>query len=307
MNKIQKDRSVISYVLYNKYMYILLIPGMLYILIFNYIPMLGLIVAFKDYNPFIGVLDSPWAGLKHFQTLFTSYKFWDVLRNTLLISTYKLIFGFPAPIILALLLNEVRHKYFKRTIQTVLYLPHFISWIVVAGMIMSLLSVEYGFLKEIFEFFNIKKFNLLGSSRHFRSILVISDIWKGAGWGTIIYLAALSNIDPNLYEASRIDGAGRFKQAWHITLPGIIGVTVLLLILDIGKLMNAGFEQVVALYRPVVFDVSDIFDTYIYRVGLGEGKYSFTTAVGLFKSVVSTVLIVTANYFSKLISGEGLF
>lgn len=285
----------------------MLVPGLLYILIFDYLPMGGIIIAFQDFNPFIGFLKSPWVGFDNFQKLFTTPRFWEILRNTLLISTYKLVWGFPAPIILALMLNEVRHRRYKRTLQTIYYLPHFISWVVIGGIMQSLLSVEYGMLKEIFELFNIKKFNLLGSTKYFRSLLVMSDVWRGAGWGTIIYLAAISNIDPELYEAARIDGAGRLKQAWFITMPGILSVTVLQLILAIGGLMNAGFDQIMALQRPVVQSVSDIFETYIYRTGLGGGKYSFTTALGLFKSVVSTTLIISADFLSKKVSGEGLF
>lgn len=302
-----KKKSLWKYIVYNRYMYLMLVPGLLYILIFDYLPMGGIIIAFQDFNPFIGFLKSPWVGFDNFQKLFTTPRFWEILRNTLLISTYKLVWGFPAPIILALMLNEVRHRRYKRTLQTIYYLPHFISWVVIGGIMQSLLSVEYGMLKEIFELFNIKKFNLLGSTKYFRSLLVMSDVWRGAGWGTIIYLAAISNIDPELYEAARIDGAGRLKQAWFITMPGILSVTVLQLILAIGGLMNAGFDQIMALQRPVVQSVSDIFETYIYRTGLGGGKYSFTTALGLFKSVVSTTLIISADFLSKKVSGEGLF
>lgn len=303
----KKKMPLWNYILYNKYMYLMLVPGMLFIFIFCYLPMGGIIVAFQDYNPFVGILKSPWVGFEHFRKLFALPRFWEILRNTLLISTYKLVFGFPAPIILSLLLNEVRRRHFKRIVQTIYYLPHFISWVVIAGITMSLLSVEYGVLREVFELFDIKRINLLGSTRYFRSILVVSDIWKGAGWGTIIYLAAISNIDPNLYESAKIDGAGRLRQAWYITFPGILSVTVLLLILNIGGLLNAGFDQILALQRPVVQSVSDIFETYIYRIGLGGGKYSFTTALGLFKSVVATMLIITADFFSKKVTGEGLF
>ena len=307
MAYIKERRSLLKYIINEKYMYLLLVPGLLYFFVFCYLPMFGIVIAFKDYNIFKGIWESPWVGFQHFQDLFGSLKFWQVLRNTILISIYKLLFGFPVPIILALLLNELKNRYFKKTVQTIMYLPHFISWVVIGGIIMSLLSVEYGALGEIFKAFDIKPFNILASDKYFRSILVISSIWRSAGWGTIIYLAALSNIDMNLYEAATIDGAGRFKQAWYVTLPCISSITVLLLILDIGNLMNAGFEQIVVLQNFMVLNVSDIFDTYVYRVGLGEGEYSFTTAIGLFKSVVATFLIVASDRISKLTSGEGLF
>jgi len=307
MQNVNKNKSLLSYIYYERYMYLLLVLGLLYFLIFKYLPIFGIVVAFKDYNIFKGIWASTWVGFEHFETLFTSVKFWEVLRNTILISAYKIVSGFSIPIIFALLLNEIKNIYFKRTVQTILYLPHFISWVVIGGMMLSLMSLEYGMLKDIFKLFDIAPFNILASSKYFRSVLVITDIWRGAGWGIIIYLAALNNIDLNLYESAKIDGAGRLKQAWHITLPGIMSVMVLVLILDIGRLMNAGFEQVISLYNYIVFDVADIFDTYIYRVGLGGGQYSFTTAVGLFKSVVATILIAMADRVSKLVAGEGLF
>lgn len=308
-----KAKKNLSYIFNHRYLYLLLIPGVAYFLIFKYLPMYGLIIAFKDYNVFLGknffngIWASQWVGFKHFETLFNSLKFWQILRNTVVISFYKLIFGFPAPILLALLLNEVKNRHFKRTIQTILYLPHFISWVVIAGIVMSLLSMEFGVIKEVFKLFNIEPFNILASEKYFRSILVISDIWKGAGWGTILYLAGLSNIDVNLYEAAKIDGASRLKQAWYITLPGLLSIIVLQLILNIGSLLNAGFDQIISLQNFMVLSVSDIFETYIYRVGLGSMEYSFTTAVGLFKSVVAVLLIVISDRISKWITEEGLF
>lgn len=290
----------------DKYLLLLLVPGMLYFLIFKYIPMGGLVIAFKDYSIFRGIWASDWVGINNFKKVFTSTDFWNVLRNTLLISIYKIMYGFPVPIILSLMLNEMRNKYFKKVVQTVIYLPHFISWVVISGIMLSILSPSYGLAGEIYKMLGLHPVNLLASSAHFRSILVISEIWKESGWGTILYLASLSTIDPNLYEASIIDGANKWKQIIHITLPSISGVIILLLILRIGSLMNAGFEQVLVLQNDLVRPISDIFDTYVFRRGLQMGNYSFTTAVGFFNSVVAFILLFSADSFAKFIGEEGL-
>lgn len=302
-NKGQTLKIALSY----KYMYVLLLPGILYFIIFRYLPMGGLVIAFKEYSIFTSVWAAPWTGLKNFQDVFASVDFWNVLRNTLLISAYKIIVGFPVPIALALLLNEMRSKYFKKSIQTVLYLPHFISWVVIGGIMLSIFSPSYGIVGEIFKLFGQEPINLMGSTKYFRGLLVASEVWKEAGWGTIIYLASLSVVDPNLYEAAIVDGANRWQQIWHITLPCISGVIVLMLILRIGNLMDAGFEQILVLQNDLVIDISDIFDTYVYRVGLRQGNYSFTTAVGLFNSVIAMILIYSSDRFAKLIGEEGLF
>lgn len=284
----------------------MLLPGLLYFFIFRYLPMGGLLIAFKDYDIFRGIWDSPWVGLDIFREVFSSSDFKDVLVNTLLISVYKLVFGFPVPIILALLLNEMRVQLFKRISQTVLYLPHFISWVVIGGIMLTLLSPNYGIAGDIMRFFGVEPFNLLGSRDYFRSILVISDIWRNAGWGTIIYLAALTQVDPTLYEAAVVDGANKWKQTWHVTLPAISHVVILLLILEIGRIMNVGFEQILILQNPLVRDISDVFETYVYRVGIQRGEYSFTAALDFFKSVVAAVLIIAAHRFSKRLGQEGL-
>lgn len=290
----------------SRWLYLLLAPGLVYFLCFRYLPMGGIVVAFKDYNIFAGIRESPWVGFEHFRTLFHSLRFWRVFRNTLIISAYKVLFLFPLPIVLALLLNEMRSKGVKRTVQTVIYLPHFISWVVIGGVILSITSIQYGVAREVFRLLGVKPFNIMASARHFRAILVVSEGWKESGWGTIVYLAALSQVDPNLYEAAVVDGAGRLRQAWHISLPTLAGVVGMLLILRVGNIMEAGSEQILALQNFLVLDVSDVFDTYILRTGIGEGQYSFTTAVGLFKSVIALVLVATANKVSRSLTGEGL-
>lgn len=284
----------------------MLIPGIAFFIIFKYIPMGGIIIAFKNYRITRGILASPWVGLYNFQKAFMSHDFLRVLLNTIIISSYKLIFGFPAPIILALLLNEVRNAKFKRTVQTIVYLPHFISWVVIAGIMVNMLSPSRGIVTPIYALFGKEAPYFMISTKYIRGVLVSSDIWKSTGWGTIIYLAALSTVDPELYEASIIDGANRFKQTIYITLPSISPVVILLLILRIGSLMNAGFEQIQVMLNDYTRPVIDIFDTFVYRRGIQRGDYSYATAVGLFNSIVSLILIVLADRLAKAFGEEGL-
>lgn len=290
----------------NRYLYLLLLPGVIFYICFKYIPMGGIVIAFKDYNIFAGIGKSKWVGLYYFADLFTYAKFWQVLRNTFIISFLKIIFLFPVPIVLSLLLNEMRNQGYKRVLQTLLYLPHFLSWVVIGGIFLSLFSIEYGVARDVFEFFGAKPVNLLTSRRFIRPLLVITEGWKESGWRTIIYLAAFSQVDPNLYEAATMDGAGRIRKAVSISIPCISGVIVMLLILRIGNLLEAGFAQILVLQNSLTMDVTDIFDTYVLRIGLGRAEYSFATAVGLFQSVVAMLLIITANKISKWVSGEGL-
>ena len=287
----------------------MLLPGLLVTFIFRYIPMGGLIIAFQDYNIFRGILGSPWVGLDNFRDVFTSHDFPRVFRNTLLISFYKLIYGFPVPIILALMLNELRNKVFKRSIQTIIYLPYFISWIIISGMMISFFSPTTGAINELRALFGLEPIlqNFLTRSATFRSFLVASEIWKTAGWGTIIYLAAISTVDQSLYEAALMDGAKKLQMVRHITLPCISGVIVILLILQIGFMMDAGFEQIMALQNDLVREVSDIFDTFVFRRGISGGQHSYTTAVSAFRSVISLILIVAADRVAKLLGEEGLF
>ncbi|UUZ96366.1 ABC transporter permease subunit [Paenibacillus sp. P25] len=294
----------------NRFYYYLILPGMLYFVIFDYIPMFGIIIAFKDISPFEGVqgvLTGEWVGFRHFIRFWNSYYFWNVVRNTLVISFYNLLFGFPAPIILALMLNELRYAVFKKIVQTISYLPHFISTVVVAGLVMMILSTDKGLANAIVVFFGGEPVHFLGDPSYFRTILVVSHVWQSVGWGSILYLAAMTGIDPGLYEAARMDGAGRLRQMWHITPPGITHVIVIMLIFSIGGLLNAGFEKVLLLYSPAVYDVADIIDTYVYREGLSSLHYSFATAVGLFKNVLAMILILGANFAAKKMNQTGIW
>ncbi|WP_223830051.1 ABC transporter permease [Paenibacillus arenilitoris] len=303
-------RKLWSAIKLHRFYYYLILPGMLYFIIFDYIPMFGVIIAFKDISPFEGVsaiFTSEWVGFKHFIRFWNSYYFWNVMRNTLLISGYKLLFGFPAALLLALLLNEVKHTGFKRIVQTISYLPHFISTVVVAGLVMMVLSTDSGMINAIVVAFGGEPVHFLGDPAYFRSILVLSHVWQTVGWGTILYLAAMTGIDPGLYEAAKIDGASRLRQAWHITLPGITPVIAILLILSIGGLLNAGFEKVLLLYSPSVYSVADIIDTYVYREGLNKLNYSFATAVGVFKNILAMILILGANYVAKKMNQTGIW
>lgn len=290
--------------------YLLILPGLLYFIVFHYAPMYGVIIAFKDVSPFdglAGMLSSRWVGFQHFRTFFDSYYFWDIIGNTITISFYRLLFGFPAPILLALLLNEVTHAYFKRIVQTISYLPHFISMVVLAGLTTTLLSVDSGFVNSVLVKLGFEPIFFLADTRYFRSVLVVGGIWKEIGWGSIIYLAAIAGVDQQLYEAAKVDGAGRLRQMWHITLPGIRPIAIILLILQIGHVMDAGFEQIFLLYSPPVYQVSDIIDTYVYREGLVDVNYSFASAVGLFKAVIALALVAGANMLAKRFGQDGIW
>lgn len=290
-----------------KYLYLMLLPGVLYIIIFHYVPMFGLVISFEDYKIFKGISGSPWVGLGNFQTLFSSAKFYLVMRNTFLISIYKIVIGFPMPILVAILINEVRNKFFMKSVQTVIYLPHFISWIVASGLVISFLSPTDGFINNIIRFFGGAPIFFMGSSEYFRGILVVSDIWKEVGWGAIIYLAALAGVPMELNEAAIIDGANKIKRIVYVTLPYIVPTIIILLLLRIGGVLNAGFDQVFAMYNSAVYDVGDILDTYVYRVGIIETKYGFSAAVGLFKSLLAVTFLLTANWIAKRADQESLF
>jgi putative aldouronate transport system permease protein len=285
---------------HHKWLYLFLVPGFLYLFIFKYIPMAGIVIAFQDFSLVRGITGSQWVGFDNFDYLFQSRDFYKVLRNSIVLSVYQIVWGFPAPIVLALMLNEVRHMLFKRVSQTVLYLPHFISWVVLAGMVINFLSPSTGPVNAVIKSLGYEPIPFLLKPEYFRTILVSAEVWKGVGWGTIIYLAAMSSIDPTLYESARIDGAGRFRQIRHITLPGIAPTIVVLLILSVGNILDNGFEQVFLLYNPMTYDVADVFETFTYRIGLIDGRLSFAAAVGLFKAVVGFILIVAANRLARL-------
>ena len=279
-------------------LYVMLLPAIIFFVIFRYYPYWGLSLAFKDFVPAASIAEMEWVGFEHFERLFALPAFKEVFVNTLIISFLKLIIGMPVPIIFALLLNEIRFTLFKRGIQTVTLFPHFLSWVVYGG-VMVLFLAPGGIIADVAEIFGINGNTLLVDTRYFRGLLVITDIMKGFGFSAILYIAAMTAISPELYDAARVDGAGRWQQMRYITLPGIVGVIVIVLILNLGQILNAGFEQVFVMYNPAVYSVADIIDTYTYRIGLVQGKFSIATALGLFKGVIGFVLIVSANQIVK--------
>ena len=290
----------------DKWLYLLLLPGLVFFFIFKYIPMYDLRIAFMDYNPF-DPSKSQWVGFQQFTDLFTKPAFLKVFKNTIVISLWKMVIGFPIPIILALLMNEMRSIKFKKVSQTLLYLPYFISWVIMGGLIMNFLDPSTGIITAIIKAFTGQDMQALTSKSAFVPMLVISDVYKGMGWGTIIYFAALSGVDPQLYEAASIDGAKRFKQLLHITIPAIMPTVIIMLILNCNNILNAGFDQIFMLYSAPVYDVADIIDTYVYRIGIKQTNYSFSTAAGMFKSVIALILIVSVNFAAKKSGNEGIW
>ncbi len=290
----------------NRYVYLLFVPVLLYLLIFCYKPMYGAIIAFKDYRPTAGIAGSPWVGLKHFKNFFGDFYFTRLIKNTFLISFYSILWGFPIPIIFALLLNEIKNKHFKKFVQTSSYLPHFISMVIVCSMI-KLFCMTDGMFNNIIVFFGGEASPLLQYAENFRTIYVASGVWQEFGWGSIIYLAALSGIDQELYEAAEIDGAGRLAQTWHITLPGIAPTIMMLLILRMGSILSVGSEKILLLYNETTYKTADVISTYNYRKGLIDGSYSYSTAVGLFNSVINVIFLVATNTISKKATDIGLF
>lgn len=285
----------------------MIVPGMLYFLVFRYIPLLGSVIAFQDYSIFKGFMNSDWVGLKWFHQFLSYPNFRRLLTNTLIIGFYSIIFAFPMPILLAIMLNELRNMVFKRTVQTILYLPHFLSWVIIGGLGYMLLSPQTGLINQWIVAAGGTPIYFLMKAEYFRSIIVISGIWKEMGWSAIIFLAALTGISPALYEAARIDGAGRFKQLLYITLPGLLPTIMLLLLLRIGTVLESSFEQIYIFLNPITFQTGDVLDTYTYREGIVRGMYSLTTAIGLFKSVVGFVLLLLANRASKATTGESIY
>lgn len=290
----------------DKWLYLLLLPGIVFLIIFRYIPIFGNVIAFMDYNPY-DAAQTTWVGLKHFQDLLTRPQFLQVFGNTLYISILKMVCGFPIPIILALMMNEMKNLKFKKVAQTLLYLPNFISWVVLAGLIMNMLDPDTGVVTGIINSIAGENVQVLTDTRYFVPMLIVTDIYKGAGWGTIIYFAALSGIDPQLYEAAEIDGARKWKQLLHITLPSITPTIVVMLILSCNNIVNAGFDQIFMLYTALVYSVADIIDTYVYRIGIQNADYSFSTAAGLFKSVIAFVMILIVNTVAKKTGNEGIW
>ena len=282
----------------NRSLYLMIIPVLIFFILFHYKPMYGAIIAFKDYTPALGIAESPWVGWDNFTRFFSSVYFGRLIRNTILLSFYSLLFGFPAPIILALLLNEVKNKKFKGLTQTVTYLPHFISMIVVTGMLVDF-SMTSGLFNDIIELFGGERSPLLQNPDLYRTIYVASGIWQEIGWGSIIYLSALSGVDSQLYEAAQIDGAGKWKQLIHVTLPGIAPTIIIMFILKMGTLMNMGYEKTILLYNPATYETADIISSYIYRIGLLEQDWSYSTAIGLFNSVINLGLLLSTNKIAR--------
>ncbi|MBG9791311.1 sugar ABC transporter permease [Paenibacillus dendritiformis] len=290
----------------NKYVYLMLLPVVAYYAIFHYGPMYGIQIAFKDYSPALGFLDSPWVGFKYFEEFFNSHFFWRIVRNTLLLSLYELIFSFPAPIILALMLNELRHQLFKRAVQTITYIPHFISIVVIVGMMVDFLARD-GLINNILSWFGVEAVAYLREPGWFRTLYISSGIWQGVGWGTIIYLAAISNIDPSLYEAAKVDGASKWRQVVHITIPGIMPVVIILLILQMGSIMSVSTDKILLMYNSSTYETADVIGTYVYRKGLLEANYSYSAAIGLFNSVINFALLILANTVSRRTSDSKLW
>lgn len=309
MTKKEKRRRKWEKVKRYKYLYVMMIPAVVTLLLFNYLPMFGILIAFKDYKLVGGVFGSPWAanhGMEYFIKLFSEPYALKVLKNTILISLYRLLWGMPAPLLLALLINEVGNKLFKKTVQTVSYLPHFLSWVIVAGIINNIFSPSSGIVPIITKLFtgSGSQMSLLTEPKYFRTVLVVTDIWKEIGWSSILYLATISGIDVSQYESAIIDGASRFQRMIYITLPSLIPLVVTLLIMRCGSILNGGFDQIFNMQNEMVKDVSDIIDTYTYRIGLVEMDYGFSSAVGLFKSVVGIIMIFATNWISKKLTGE---
>lgn len=304
----RKSRSrVLAILMRDKYLYLLALPGILYIIIFKYVPMWGIVIAFQDYSPYRGVMNSAWVGFEHFNRFFSNPDFMLLFRNTMAINILNLVFYFPLPILVALLLNEVVGNKFKKTVQSIVYLPHFLSWVIIVGITILMLSRSDGVINNMIVALGFPKVDFLTNPNLFWGLLTVQSIWKEAGWGTIIFLAAMAGLDPQLYEAARMDGAKRLRQMWHITLPGIRNVILILLILRIGNIMDVGFEQVYLMKNGAVSEVGDVFDTYVYRLGIQQGQFSFSTAVGLFKSVIGLVLVLIANGLTRRFGEEGVY
>jgi putative aldouronate transport system permease protein len=296
--KVSFATGLIKELIKHKFVYMMLVPVIVYYIVIHYFPIYGLTIAFKEFTPMKGMLNSPWVGFKHFETFFDSYYFTRLLRNTVIISFYDLIFGFPAPIILALVLNEVKRQMFKRFVQTVSYLPHFISLIVVVGMILDFSALD-GVINQLIVVFGGQPISFMQNEDWFRTVYVGSNIWQGIGWGSIIYLAALSAISPELYEAARVDGANRWSQMVHITIPGIMPTIIIMLILRVGNMMDVGYEKIILLYNPSVYETADVISSFIYRKGLLEMSYSYSAAVGLFNSVINFALLLAVNRLAR--------
>jgi len=290
-----------------KYLWLLVLPGIIWYIVFAYMPMYGLIIAFKNFSPYKGIAKSPWVGFLWFQQFFESQFFWRLIKNTVILNIYSIIFSFPIPVILALLLNEVQHTWYKKVAQTISYLPHFISTVVVLGIMANFLSPVDGIINRIIETLGGQSINFMIEPKWFRTLYIVSGIWQEAGWGSIIYLASLSGIDTQLYEAATVDGASKLKQLWHISIPGILPTIIIMLILNLGHMLSIGYEKIILMYNPATYEVADVINTYVYRRGLINGEYSFGTAIGMFQSILNFAFIIIANRISKRVSEVSLW
>lgn len=306
MEKAIKKESLLLNIRKNPLLYLMLIPGIVFFLVYRYIPIGGLVVAFQDYKVYKGIGGSEWVGFDHFKYLFNSSDFFKITKNTLVLSLLDLAIVFPVAIVLALMLNEVRNMAFKKTVQSIVYLPHFLSWVIVGGMVITFLSME-GPLNQFLGLFGYEPTIFIQESSYFRAIVIVSSMWKEIGWSSIIFLAAMSGVNPSLYEAARMDGAGRFRMMWSITIPSILTTILILFLLRIGQLLDLSFEQIYVLYNAAVYDVGDVLDTYIFRNGIEQGLYSYTAAIGMFKSVVGFIMLFGANYLSRRFTQSSLF
>ena len=299
--------STLQYMKQHKWLYIMLIPGLLYFILFKYVPMGGLVIAFKDYSPFKQIWGSPWVGFAQFKKFFDTPDFLRLLRNTLGISLLQLVIYFPAPIILSLFLNEVKHNGYKRVVQTLVYVPHFVSWVIVASLTYQLFNVSDGVINMIIKNITGNTVDILSKGSYFWGLIVGQDIWRETGYGTIIFLAALSGVDQEMYEAARVDGAGRWRLMWNITLPAIKGTIIMMLILRVGGLLNTGYEQIFLMRNDLNMEFADVFDTYIYTRGIVNGQYSFSSAAGMFKSIVGMILVLGSNKIAKICGEAGIY
>lgn len=308
----RKMRSMGSYLRQHWVLYLMLVPGLFFLFIYKLLPLWGLQIAFKNYKifaaetPWKAITESAWVGWKHFDKLFASSQFKVVLRNTLEINFLKILWLFPIPILCAILLNEIRHAFYQKLCQTLIYVPYFFSWVLIFGIFYSLLG-SYGVVNTLITSLGGSRINFFGDQGIFRSVLIFTEGWKEVGYNTVIYLAAITGIDITLYEAAKVDGANKFSQIWHITLPGLLPTIVLMLIMKVGYILTTGFEQVLVFYSPPVYDVADIIETYVYRIGLGQANFSLATALGLFNAVIAFVLIVGANTVSKKTLGRSIW
>ncbi len=305
--RIEKHGTFARDMFRSKYLYLLFLPTIVYFFVFAYMPLYGLLIAFKDYNPYQGIWGSPWAGLQHIRDFLHSVYFWRLIYNTITINIYDLLVGFPLPVILALMINSVKNNFMKRSVQTIVYLPHFISVIVVSGMLVSFLSPSSGIINYLIRALRGKAIHFLAEPGWFKSIYVLSGVWQNAGWNSIIYIAALAGIDAQLYESATIDGANNWKQLIYITIPGILPTIIIMLILRIGSLFSVGFEKIILLYNPLTYKTADVISTYVYRRGILGADFSYSTAIGLFNSLINFAMLVLFNQFSRKISETSLW